>query len=286
MTASVKATAAAGREEFSERLLKGSVKKSYAPDRRHRLGRPAGSGQVLPATQDGVAVRHAAVGQHDPRATDRAVAAGARQHAVGRHLVREHPQPGAAAQDDAPGPHRPCHALRTDRTRRRDPPHGHVRQGDRAGRREAGAAQAVSANDHQRAAARLQGFAAVGSGADRRGDLRLAAAPDDGRSRPAANGPAPHAHSRHRGGPPHPVCPRRVAQARPAHAADQQVVGGQPQRLGGLFFQYLFTNPVPYRRVGLDARGSPPRRSQRARIGTRCRSPDSRRWQHFSRRSG
>jgi hypothetical protein len=31
MTASVKATAAAGREEFSERLLKGSVKKSYAP---------------------------------------------------------------------------------------------------------------------------------------------------------------------------------------------------------------------------------------------------------------
>jgi P-aminobenzoate N-oxygenase AurF len=31
MTASVKANAAAGREEFSERLLKGSVKKSYAP---------------------------------------------------------------------------------------------------------------------------------------------------------------------------------------------------------------------------------------------------------------
>ena len=31
MTASVKATAAAGREEFSERLLKGSVKRSYAP---------------------------------------------------------------------------------------------------------------------------------------------------------------------------------------------------------------------------------------------------------------
>jgi len=31
MTASVKASAAAGREEFSERLLKGSVKKSYAP---------------------------------------------------------------------------------------------------------------------------------------------------------------------------------------------------------------------------------------------------------------
>jgi hypothetical protein len=31
MTASVKATAAAGREEFAERLLKGSVKKSYAP---------------------------------------------------------------------------------------------------------------------------------------------------------------------------------------------------------------------------------------------------------------
>ena len=65
MTASVKATAAAGREEFAERLLKGSVKKSYAPDRRHRLGRAAGSRQVLPASQDRVAVRHADVGRHD-----------------------------------------------------------------------------------------------------------------------------------------------------------------------------------------------------------------------------
>ena len=156
MTASVKATAAAGREEFAERLLKGSVKKSYAPDRRHRLGRPAGPGQVLPAAQDGVAVRHAAVGRHDPRAADRAVAPGARQHALGGHLVREHAQPGAAAQDDAPGSDRARHALRADRTRRRDPPHGDVRQGHRARRRKAGAAQAVSANDHQRAAAGFQ----------------------------------------------------------------------------------------------------------------------------------
>src|SRR6185312_5973020 len=31
MTSSVRASAAAGREEFAERLLKGSVKKSYAP---------------------------------------------------------------------------------------------------------------------------------------------------------------------------------------------------------------------------------------------------------------
>ena len=34
-------------------------------------------------------------------AADRAVPPGTRQHAVGGHLVREHPQPGAAAQDDA-----------------------------------------------------------------------------------------------------------------------------------------------------------------------------------------
>ena len=76
----------------------------------------------------------------------------------------------------------------------------------------------------------FKGFAAVGSRADRRGDLRLAAAADDGRSRAAANGAAAHAYSRHRGGAPHPVCPRRVTQARPEHAANQQVVGGQPQR--------------------------------------------------------
>ena len=31
MTSSIRASAAAGREEFAERLLKGSVKKSYAP---------------------------------------------------------------------------------------------------------------------------------------------------------------------------------------------------------------------------------------------------------------
>ena len=38
-------------EEFAERLLKGSVKKSYAPGRRYRLGCAAGSGQVLPPAE-------------------------------------------------------------------------------------------------------------------------------------------------------------------------------------------------------------------------------------------
>ena len=125
-------------------LLKGSVKKSYAPGRRHRLGCAAGSRQVLPAARKRVAVRHTAMGLDDARATDRAVPPGVGEHAVGGHLVREHPQPGAAAQDDAPGPDRQCHALRADRTRRRDPPHGDVRQGDRTGRRQAGAAPAIT----------------------------------------------------------------------------------------------------------------------------------------------
>ena len=33
-----------------------------------------------------------------------------------------------------------------------------------------------------------------------------------------------------------------------------RAVPGQPQRAGGPFFRYLFTNPVQYRRAGLDAR--------------------------------
>src|SRR6478735_4034571 len=39
--------------------------------RGHRLERTAGSRQVLPAAQDRVAVRHPAVGKHEPRAADR-----------------------------------------------------------------------------------------------------------------------------------------------------------------------------------------------------------------------
>ena len=60
----------------------------------------------------------------------------------------------------------------------------------------------------------FKGSAALDRRPGRRGDLRLPAAQHDGRSRLAADGAAPHADSRHRGGPPHPVRPRRPAQAR------------------------------------------------------------------------
>ena len=100
----------------------------------------------------------------------------------------------------------------------------------------------------------FQGLGAVGGRADRRGDLRLAAAADDGRPRTAANGAAAHAHSRHRGSPPHPVRPRRAAQAAPTMRWIPKVFVANINGVGGYFFRFLFTNTVPYRRAGLDAR--------------------------------
>ena len=136
------------------------------------------------------------------------------------------------------------------------------------------------------AAADLPGFAAVGRRTDRRGDLRLPAAPDDGRSRTAANGAAAHAHSRHRGSPPHPVRPRRAAQARPAHAADQQDVGGQHQRRRRL----LLPLPVHQSRCPTAAPGSTPARRAASRAAahtvTRSRSSASLHWRLSSKRSG
>ena len=146
-----------------------------------------------------------------------------------------------------------------------------------------GAATAVSADDHQRAAAGVQGIAAMGRRADRRGDLRLPAAPDDGRPRAAANGAAAHAYSRHRGGPPHPVRPRarkRVADMPRINRLWVANLNG----VGGLFFQYLFTNPVPYRR----AESTPAGRGashDAARTATKSRWRASHRWPRSSRRS-
>ena len=55
--------------------------------------------------------------------------------------------------------------------------------------------------------------------------------------------------------------------------------------LGGYFFRFLFTNKVPYRRVGLDARQA--RRSpDAARIAAKPRSWDSHHWRRSSTRSG
>ncbi len=57
--------------------------------------------------------------------------------------------------------------LRADGDGRRDPPHGHVRQGDLPHRRQADPAAMVAASGHQRTSPRLQGFGAVGRRADR-----------------------------------------------------------------------------------------------------------------------
>ena len=103
------------------------------------------------------------------------------------------------------------------------------------------------ADSHQLHAARVPRLGAVGGRAARRRDLRLAATPDDGRSRTAANDPAAHADSRHRRGPPHPVRPRRGAQACDRNAAPQQMGSRWPIFTGSAvyFFRYLFTFPVP-----------------------------------------
>ena len=57
--------------------------------------------------------------------------------------------------------------LRADRTGRRDPSHGDVRQGHRAGRRQAGAPPALPPDDHQHAAVLLPRLGALGCRADR-----------------------------------------------------------------------------------------------------------------------
>ena len=218
MTASMR-PAGPTRQEFAERLLKGSVKKSYAPVVDIDWDAPLDPDKFFLPPKSVSLYGTPMWDADDPRAADRAVATGVRQHALGRHLVREHPEPGAAAQGDAPGSDVARHALRADRARRRNPPHGDVRQGDRTRRREAGAAAVVSARHHQRVAVGLQGIRALGGRVDRRGDLRLAAAADDGRRRTAANGAAAHADSRDRGSPAHPVRPRRPAEADAEHGA-------------------------------------------------------------------
>ncbi len=107
---------------------------------------------------------------------------------------------------------------------------------------------------HQRVAVGLQGIRALGGRADRRGDLRLTAAADDGRPRTAADGAAAHADSRDRGSPAHPVRPRRAAEADADHGPPHQVVGVQHQRPRRVLL------PLPVHQQG----PVPPRRTRRA----------------------
>ena len=63
MTTSVKPTLRPSREEFSERLLKGSVKKSYEPVVDIDWDAPLDPDKFFLPPKAGVAVRHTAVGR-------------------------------------------------------------------------------------------------------------------------------------------------------------------------------------------------------------------------------
>ena len=144
----------------------------------------------------------------------------------------------------------------------------------------------VSADHHQRAAAGIQGIRAVGRRADRRRDLRLPAAADDGRRRPAANGAAAHADSRHRRSPAHPVRPRRAAQADADHGPLHQVVGVEHQRPRRLTSSAT-CSPTEFRTAASDSTPNAAAVSRApARTVTRFRSVASPRWPRSSRRSG
>ena len=124
------------REEFSERLLKGSVGTSCAP--------VVDIDWDAPLDPDKFYLPPRTVSLYGTPLWDEIIRAqrielspsGTGEHLVGRYLVREHPEPGAVAQAHAHGPHQSGIALRADRTGRRDPAHGDVRQGHRAGRRQ------------------------------------------------------------------------------------------------------------------------------------------------------
>src|SRR5580692_7102136 len=191
-----------GREDFSERLLKGSVKKSYAPvvdidwdapldPDKFYLPPKTVSIYGTPMWDEMTRAQRIELSRQELVNT---LSAGIWfENILNQALLRKlmHTDPTSRA------------SLRAHRAGRRDPSHGDVRQGHRTGRRQAGTPAALSPDDHQRAAVLFPRLGALGGRADRRGDLRLVAAPDDGRSRTAADHPAADANSRRRRGPPH-----------------------------------------------------------------------------------
>ena len=274
------------REEFSERLLKGSVKRVLRAGRRHRLGRAARPGQVLPAAEGRVALRHPDVGRDDARAADRAVPPGVRQHAVGGHLVREHPEPGAAAPPSC------------TRIRQRDATHYALTElGDETRHMvmfgkaiERVGAKPVQPRRYQRRAINALPLAFKGSflwvaaliGEEIFDSLQRQMM-DDPELQPMVQR-LMRIHVTEEVSP-HPVRARRGAQARRRHAAGQPVVGGQHQRPR----RRLLPAPVH------QPRAVPPRRPGRARSAPRrTDQPDyhevqrwgSRRWPRSCTRSG
>ena len=203
------------REEFSDRLLKGSVKKSYEPVVDIDWDAPLDPDKFyLPATL----VSLYGTPMWDEMTREQQIELSRQElantlsagiwfentlnQALLRTILHEDPTSNST--------HYKLTEL-GDETR----PHGHVRQSHRAHRRQAGPPPVVPSHDHQRAAPGVPaGLDAVGRRPDRRRDLRLAATPDDGRPGAAADDPAADADSRDRRGPPHPIGARHGARKR------------------------------------------------------------------------
>ena len=131
------------REEFSERLLKGSVKKSYEPIVDIDWDAPLDPDKFyLPPRL----VSLYGTPMWDEMTREQQIDL-SRQELVNtlsagiwfENMLNQI----AVAHTPARGPHQPVDALQADRAGRRDPPHDHVRQSDRAHRRQAGAPAAV-----------------------------------------------------------------------------------------------------------------------------------------------
>ena len=132
----------------------------------------------------------------------------------------------------------------------------------------------------------LRGLAAVGRRADRRGDLRRAAAPDHGRPRPAAGRRAADADPRHRGGPAHQV---RAGGRRPPDAGRvlaRAVPRPQPQRAGRAGAGAVLSSTAASTTGPASTSTARSARRGPTSTTTRWRSSGSRRWPPSSRRTG
>lgn len=101
------------REEFAERLLKGSVKKSYAPVVDIDWDAPVDPDKFfLPprmCTLYGTPLWEAMTREQQIEMSRQELV-----NVLGRGVVREHPQPGPAARHDAQESHRADHPLLAD----------------------------------------------------------------------------------------------------------------------------------------------------------------------------
>ncbi|CAA9265573.1 MAG: hypothetical protein AVDCRST_MAG54-2702, partial [uncultured Actinomycetospora sp.] len=178
------------------------------PERRDRLGRPAGRGPLGDAARAHLAVGHRAVG--DPRrgAADPALRARGREHALGRPVVRADPHADADALRLRLRPARGPRPVRAHRGRRRDAALGDVRP-RRRGARHARLPPARPAAPPRRPLRphRCRGQH-VRQRPRRRGGHRPAAARGPARRAGAAAAARGEPGARRRGGAPRPLRPR------------------------------------------------------------------------------